>query len=257
MKTMVCGRAALLIRRHIADGDLAYFTTWCPAGTSIETLVSDRGPSLGDRGQFRDRQERVWARSQRDQVLAWLASSRLVCHARLRHDGGHPASGQSACAQKNQLERDAKAFQPHPLVDPGNPSDSAASRAKAHPTRLCHRMVALAPSSSGRRAKSPLQNEITTVMLDCGPLRSYEPTARRGLQRGPRIDLEAASSNVPASAASASKSRAKLNAMTSSSAMQHLIPSVNRFEASLHREGSSRRPRPWPRHLRRTGRTST
>src|ERR1035438_3630802 len=30
----------LLIRRHIADGDLAFFTTWCPAATSIETLVT-------------------------------------------------------------------------------------------------------------------------------------------------------------------------------------------------------------------------
>jgi SRSO17 transposase len=29
----------LLIRRNIADGDLAFFSTWCPAGTSIETLV--------------------------------------------------------------------------------------------------------------------------------------------------------------------------------------------------------------------------
>ena len=33
----------LLIRRHITDGDLAYFTTWCPAGTSIETLVKVEG----------------------------------------------------------------------------------------------------------------------------------------------------------------------------------------------------------------------
>ena len=30
----------LLIRRRIADGDLAFFTTWCPAATSIETLVA-------------------------------------------------------------------------------------------------------------------------------------------------------------------------------------------------------------------------
>jgi SRSO17 transposase len=29
----------LLIRRHIADGDLAYFTTWCPAGTTIKTAA--------------------------------------------------------------------------------------------------------------------------------------------------------------------------------------------------------------------------
>jgi len=33
----------LLIRRHIADGELAYFTTWCPAGTPIETLVAVEG----------------------------------------------------------------------------------------------------------------------------------------------------------------------------------------------------------------------
>src|SRR4030081_10823 len=33
----------LLIRRHIADGDLAFFTTWCPAGTSRETLVAVEG----------------------------------------------------------------------------------------------------------------------------------------------------------------------------------------------------------------------
>jgi SRSO17 transposase len=36
-------RHDLLIRRHITDGDLAYFTTWCPAGTSSETLVKIEG----------------------------------------------------------------------------------------------------------------------------------------------------------------------------------------------------------------------
>ena len=33
----------LLIRRNIADGDLAFFSTWCPAGTRIETLVKVEG----------------------------------------------------------------------------------------------------------------------------------------------------------------------------------------------------------------------
>lgn len=33
----------LLIRRNISDGDLAYFTTWCPAGTDIQALVSVEG----------------------------------------------------------------------------------------------------------------------------------------------------------------------------------------------------------------------
>lgn len=33
----------LLIRRSIADGDLAFFSTWCPAGTSIDVLVTIEG----------------------------------------------------------------------------------------------------------------------------------------------------------------------------------------------------------------------
>jgi SRSO17 transposase len=33
----------LLIRRNIADQDLAFFSTWCPAGTDIETLVKVEG----------------------------------------------------------------------------------------------------------------------------------------------------------------------------------------------------------------------
>lgn len=33
----------LLIRRGIADGETAYFTTWCPKGTPIETLVRVEG----------------------------------------------------------------------------------------------------------------------------------------------------------------------------------------------------------------------
>lgn len=33
----------LLIRRNISDGDLDFFTTWCPAGTSIQVLVAVEG----------------------------------------------------------------------------------------------------------------------------------------------------------------------------------------------------------------------
>ena len=29
--------------RYIADGDLAFFTTWCPAETNLESLVSIEG----------------------------------------------------------------------------------------------------------------------------------------------------------------------------------------------------------------------
>lgn len=33
----------LLIRRSIADGDMAYFLTWCPAGTNLKALVAVEG----------------------------------------------------------------------------------------------------------------------------------------------------------------------------------------------------------------------
>jgi SRSO17 transposase len=33
----------LLVRRSLADGACAYFTTWCPAGTGLETLVAVEG----------------------------------------------------------------------------------------------------------------------------------------------------------------------------------------------------------------------
>ena len=33
----------LLIRRTLSDGELAFFTTWCPAGTGIATLVAVEG----------------------------------------------------------------------------------------------------------------------------------------------------------------------------------------------------------------------
>jgi len=47
----------LLTRRKIADGDLAFFSTWCPVGHG---KAGDRGgPPLGHRRQLRNRQERV------------------------------------------------------------------------------------------------------------------------------------------------------------------------------------------------------
>src|SRR6266853_1480903 len=94
----------LLIRRHIADGDLAFFTTWCPAGTSIETLVAVEG----HRWAIEDRKKRVRARSQREQILAWVASPRLPGDARLRHDGGDPPPRQSAAVKKNEAPNHGK-----------------------------------------------------------------------------------------------------------------------------------------------------
>src|SRR5674476_747338 len=73
-------------------------------------------PSVGDRGQFRDRQERVRTRSQREQILAWLASPRFHGHARLRHDGGDPPSCQSGSAKKNKTPSQDKNIATQSLI---------------------------------------------------------------------------------------------------------------------------------------------
>ena len=49
----------LLIRRSIADGECAFFSTWCPAGTGIETLVAIEGHRWAIEDSFESRQKRV------------------------------------------------------------------------------------------------------------------------------------------------------------------------------------------------------
>jgi SRSO17 transposase len=72
------------------------------AGNDHRKTGENRRTSLGDRRQFRNDEERIRARSQRDALLAWMASSRLAGHARLRHDGRDPRSRQHGrAAPKN------------------------------------------------------------------------------------------------------------------------------------------------------------
>ena len=91
----------LLIRRNIADGDLAFLLDLV-SDRHIHRNTGDGGrASLGDRRQLRDRQERTRSRPQRDPLLAWLASPCLAGHARVRHDGRHSPSRQRHAAPKN------------------------------------------------------------------------------------------------------------------------------------------------------------
>ena len=107
----------LLIRRNIANGDLAYFTTWCPAGTSIKTLVSVEGHRWAIEDSFETAKNEYGLDHNEIQILARLASSRLARHARICHDGCDPTSGQQA-APKNKSSA-TQDIPPHPLVDPG------------------------------------------------------------------------------------------------------------------------------------------
>jgi SRSO17 transposase len=87
----------LLIRRAIADGDLAYFTTWCPAKTSIETLVNVEGHRWAIEDSFEtaknefglDHNEtRSWHGWHRHVSLVMLAFAMM---AAVRHQANQPA----------------------------------------------------------------------------------------------------------------------------------------------------------------------
>lgn len=86
----------LLIRRNIADGDLAFFTTWCPAGTSVETLVNIEGHRWAIEDSFEtaknefglDHNEtRSWHGWHRHVSLVMLAFAMM---AAIRHQANQP-----------------------------------------------------------------------------------------------------------------------------------------------------------------------
>jgi SRSO17 transposase len=144
----------LLIRRNISDGDRAYFTTWCPVGTSVETLVGVEGHRWAIEDSFEmaknefgldhneTRSSHGW---HRHVSLVMLAFAMM---AAIRHQANKPAP-------KKAKQRQEGAAQPHPLVDPGNPAHSAPARTKTHRARVRHRLVSLGALSSGRRSKIP------------------------------------------------------------------------------------------------------
>ena len=81
----------LLIRRHIADGDLAFFTTWCPAATPIQTLVSVEGHRWAIEDSFETaknelgldhNESRSWHGWHRHVSLVMLACAMMaaICH---------------------------------------------------------------------------------------------------------------------------------------------------------------------------------
>jgi SRSO17 transposase len=86
----------LLIRRSLADGECAYFTTWCPAGTTTETLATVEGQRWAIEDAFEtaknelglDHNEtRSWHGWHRHVSLAMLAFAML---ATIQHKANAP-----------------------------------------------------------------------------------------------------------------------------------------------------------------------
>src|SRR4051794_37546573 len=92
----------LLIRRNIADGDLAFFATWCPAGTGMETLVAVEGRRWAIEDGFEtaknglgldDKETRSWRGWNRHVSLVMLAFAML---AAIRRKANTPAPPKSS-----------------------------------------------------------------------------------------------------------------------------------------------------------------
>ena len=87
----------LLVRRSLADGAYAFFATWCPAGTNIETLVQVEGSRWAIEDSFETaktelgldhNESRSWHGWHRHVSLVMLAFAMLAV---IRHHANQPA----------------------------------------------------------------------------------------------------------------------------------------------------------------------
>jgi len=76
----------LLIRRNMTDGEFAYLTTWCPAGTSIGTLVNVEGHRWSIEDSFETAKNEFGL--DRNEARSW--------HGWHRHEGARMARGRAA-----------------------------------------------------------------------------------------------------------------------------------------------------------------
>jgi hypothetical protein len=155
----------LLVRRSIADGELAYFTTWCPAGTGIAVLVKVEGHRWAIEDGFEtaknelglDHNEtRSWHGWHRHVSLVMLAFAMLAV---IRHHANAPAPPKIPI-------RLAGGTRPHPLVGPGTPPPRRPSRAATHPACPRHRLVALATRPPSRCTTCTSEAKNATVVLE-------------------------------------------------------------------------------------------
>ena len=122
----------LLIRRGIGDGEMAYFSTWCPAGTTMATLVAVEGHRWSVEDGFEvaktelglDHNEtRSWHGWHRHVSLVMLAFAML---ATIRHRANRGR-------KKNQPPRLPRQLQAlGSLVGAGNPPHRCPAGAAAH-----------------------------------------------------------------------------------------------------------------------------
>jgi SRSO17 transposase len=132
----------LLVRRSIADGACAFFATWCPAGTGIDTLVAVEGQRWAIEDSFETaktelgldhNESRSWHGWHRHVSLVMLAFAMM---ATIRHHANQPAP------QKTLRH----------LHQPPQPSSAGRSRKSAASPPAWHSNASTRPTSSPGRS---------------------------------------------------------------------------------------------------------
>jgi SRSO17 transposase len=151
----------LLIRRHIADGELAFFTTWCPAGTGIDALVHVEGHRWAIEDSFEttknelglDHNEtRSWHGWHRHVSLVMLAFAMMAV---IRHHANE-VTPPKECARHPGAD---------PLVCTRSPTHCRSARPARYRTGPHHRMVVMATSAPSGRPPRTSKDQNATVML--------------------------------------------------------------------------------------------
>jgi SRSO17 transposase len=109
----------LLIRRNIADGDLAYFTTWCPKGTTMQELVNVEGTRWRIEECFETAKNEFGLDHNETRSWAWLASACLSGHAGLCRHGKCPVSGKLIENRKKTQRRTRQSLSAGPFRKSG------------------------------------------------------------------------------------------------------------------------------------------
>ncbi len=142
----------LLIRRNLADGKCAFFTTWCPAGTGVETLVRVEGQRWAIEDSFEtaktelglDHNEtRSWHGWHRHLSLVMLAFAMM---ATIRHHANQPAP-------QKTLRRLSRRLQPSSA---GRPRKSAVSQPASR--SAASSQLTSSPGHSGAGRTKPSRN---------------------------------------------------------------------------------------------------
>src|SRR3954465_361690 len=142
----------LLVRRSLADGELAFFSTWCPAGTEIATLVEVEGRRWAIEDAFEtaknelglDHNEtRSWHGWHRHVSLVMLAFAMLAV---IRHHANQPPPPKTLL----------KLARPRPASSAGRSRRSAASP-HASPSGASS-LPASSPGHAGDAPTKPMHN---------------------------------------------------------------------------------------------------